>query len=223
MPFPNFIGSHKRYWTRERVIFALGQAAAEIKGPLPCCDATYNKIKKGRLDWPTSTRVLEYFGSMARGWLAAGAGMKRISLHNVKWSKEEDRYLLDKAGKKTLAQIGKDLGRSPDSVKTRLNKHFRIKARGNNGYFSAAEISQLYNCPYHRVRDGLAQGIIKGKFDCQRNRWLVDPVQLTPAAKGFLQAPRATWKTGAPDLGDYERRYGLRRTRVNGRVVRCEG
>ena len=111
MAFPNCIG-HKRFWTRERVLSSLIEAVKEIRGPLPCSDSAFNRIKKGRLEWPTSHRVLEFFGSMARGWIAARASKKRVSLKNIEWTSAEDLYLLDHAGVETLAQIGTHLGRS---------------------------------------------------------------------------------------------------------------
>ncbi|MFH0809047.1 MAG: hypothetical protein V2A77_01035, partial [Pseudomonadota bacterium] len=68
------------------------------------------------------------------------------------------------------------------------------------------------------VREALAAGRIKGKFDKTRNRWQVDLADLTPAAQQILTAPKDTWKTHPSDLGDYYRRHGLRRTMVNGRL-----
>ena len=119
MPFPNWIG-RKRLWTKERVIAALVAAAREIEGPLPCLDASYSQIKKGHLDWPPATRVLEYFGAMARGWLAAGVSMKRVSFYNVPWIEEEREYLLNYAGRYTLKRIARKLGRSYGAVRGQL-------------------------------------------------------------------------------------------------------
>ena len=83
-PFGN-----KRYWTQGRVLEALRAAAAEIVGPLPCGDAAYTHLKKGRMDWPPASRVLEYFHAMARAWLAAGADPGRVSFKNLDWTDEE--------------------------------------------------------------------------------------------------------------------------------------
>ena len=111
MPFPNFIG-RTRLWTKGRVIAALATAVAEIKGPLPRSDAAYNRIKKGRFDWPTTKRILEYFHSMARAWLAAGASRDRISFFNIEWSEGEKEYLCDYAGIFTLKNIARHMGRT---------------------------------------------------------------------------------------------------------------
>lgn len=198
----------------------LVRAASEIQGQLPCRDAAYNGIKKGHLDWPTSHRVLEFFGSMARGWLAAGAPKTRISLQNINWTPTEETYLKAHAGEKTLEEIATYLRRSYGGVKTRLNKNIGISARGNQGFFSAAELAKEFGCPYHRVRTALAEGKIHGKFDRCRNRWQVDLARLTLAAKAILEAPKLhSYKNSPPDLGDYYQRYGLRRQKVNGQMV----
>ncbi|MBA7687307.1 hypothetical protein ES703_95768 [subsurface metagenome] len=219
MAFPNYIGK-KRLWTREKVLAGLMRAASKIQGRLPCRDAAYNKIKKGHLDWPTSHRVLEFFGSMARGWLAAGAPKTRISLKNIDWTPAEETYLKEHAGEKTLEEIAAYLRRSYGGVKTRLNKNVGISARGNQGFFSAAELAKEYGCPYHRVRTALAEGKIPGKFDQCRNRWQVDLIELTPAAKAILEAPKLhSYKNSPTDLGDYYYRYGLRRQKINGQMV----
>ncbi len=146
MPFPNCIGN-KRLWTRETVLGGLALAAAEIKGPLPCCDRPYNVLKKGHLTWPTSHRIYKFFGSMAAGWLAAGAPKERVSFSNLLWQESEEEYLLEHAGDDTLASIGRYLRRTYGAVKTRLREK-GTTARGNQGLFSAGELAQEYNCSY---------------------------------------------------------------------------
>jgi hypothetical protein len=220
MPFPNYIGSHKRLWTREHVLATLKNAGNEIQGMLPCVDANYNEMKKDRLDWPPSRRILEYFGSMGRAWLAAGFSKKRVSLRNINWLPEEDNYLKEHAGEMTLNQMAKYLCRSYQSVRHRLNRELKIRARYNQGYVSASELAKLYGCSCHRIRRALAEGIITGKFDSIRNRWQIDLIDLTPEAKDLLKAPKDTHKTWPTDLGDYYKRYGLKRTMINGKLVR---
>ena len=212
----NHMGN-KRFWTREKVLVGLAEASAEIRGPLPCCDGVYSQLKSGRLDWPTSHRILEYFGSMARAWLAAGVHRSRVSLKNVDWAPEEDLYLKEHAGKKTLAEIGAHLLRSAASVRTRLNKNLGIHARDNQGLFSAAELAKEYKCPYHRVREALRGKEILGRFDRARHRWQVNLAKLTPAAVAILKAPKRTYKNSPTDMGDYYERYGLQRK--NGCIV----
>lgn len=218
MPYPNWIG-RKRFWTRERVIQGLKIAAASIDGPLPCSDKIYNTMKKGRLTWPTATRIFFYFDSMPRGWLAAGADPDRVSLFNSPWLPEEDEYLLDNAGKLTLNTIAKKLHRSYPAVRARLNKFYHIKSRHNLGFFSAAEVAKEFQCPCHRVRDALNRGDIRGRFDRRRNRWEVDVRRLTEAEKAILTPPKRTHKNSPTDMGDYYRRHGLRRTNINGKMV----
>ncbi len=211
MAFPNWIGSHRRLWTREHVVERLAQAAKELPGPLPCCDADYNRLKKGHLDWPTSHRILEYFGSMAHAWLAAGVNKKRVSLSNLAWTREEKAYLLDHAGIDTLEEIAQYLRRSRGAVRRRLHE-IGIKARDNQGFLSAAQLSKEYRCPYHRIRTALAAGQILGVYDPVRNRWNVAIDQLTPEALALLRQPKLhSYKTRQTDLGDYYERYGIRR------------
>jgi len=219
MPYPNWIGSHNRFWTREKVLEGLAAAGQSISGPLPCCDRTYNEIKTGRLDWPTTHRILEYFGSMARAWLAAGFPKDRISLRNIAWIPEEIVYLKEYAGDKTLKQIAAYLRRSRDAVKHRLYE-LDIKARDNQGYLSAAQVAQHFNCPYHRVRDGLLAGELPGSLDKVRNRWRVDLIKLSAENKAMLMAPKRTYTTFPPDLGNYYQRHRIKRTIINGKLER---
>jgi hypothetical protein len=210
------------YWTKERVISALKEASREIRGPLPCLDAEYNRYKKGEYDWPCSIHVLKYFHSMARGWLAAGVDPSRVLIHNVDWNEEEDAYLLDNAGRKTLKQIAEYLRRSYGACKARLNKFHKVKAKENQGYLSAAALAREYGVPYHRVRQALVDGNIPAKYDRSRNQWQIDPmyIMLLDGAQGVLSRPKRTWKTTAPDIGDYYKRHGLKRTMIDGKLVR---
>lgn len=220
MPFPNHIGKN-RYWSKERVTAALAEAIKELRGPLPCYDSDYNHIKEGRLDWPPSRRVLEYYHSMGRAWLAAGANAQRIKLSNVDWAPEEDEFLLDYAGSMTLNDIAQRLRRSYSAVRARLNKTYGIQSRHNQGYMSAAELAREYNCSCHRIRTALREGRIKGRFDRRRNRWEIDLIKIlhSPVAQTILNEPKRTHKTCPTDVGDYCRRYGLKRTLLNGKMV----
>ena len=212
MPFPNWIGGRKRLWTREHVLEALAAAAKEIKGPLPCLDAKYNELKKGRLEWPTSHRILEYFGSMARAWVAVGAPMRRVSMRNLPWTPEERSYILDNAGEMTISVIGKRLRRSYGGVRRELYK-LGVHARDNEGYLSAAQMSKELPCSCDRLRRMLNAGLIPGaQFDKVRNRWKIDPLAITPELRGKLTAPRRSHCTWPLDVGDYYARYEISRS-----------
>ena len=221
MPFPNFIGGHHRLWTRENVLAGLVRAAGVIKGPLPCCDFDYKQLKKGRLDWPTSHRVLEYFGSMARAWIAAGVEISRVSLSNINWTPEEETYLETYAGITFLENIGKHLRRSGPACKRRLYS-MGTTARENQGLLSAAELAQEFDCSCHRIRRLLIAGTIKGKYDRPRNRWQVNMEDITPQIESLLRAPKQTHKTWPTDKGDYYQRYGIRRHLINGKMILVE-
>jgi hypothetical protein len=219
MPYPNFCG-RKRVWTREKVLAALAIASRQIKGPLPCFDKDYRELKRGRLDWPPSRCILEYFHSMARAWLTAGAERKRITFSNVDWSKKEDDFLLEHAGDMTLQDIATHLHRSYQGARSRLNKFHRLKARANQGFISAAEVAKEFKCPYHRIRKALRLGKIKGRFDPRRNRWEVDLVDIlhSPVAQAIVKRPKRTHKRSPTDLGDYCQRHGLKRVLVGGKT-----
>lgn len=217
----NFTGS-RRFWTRERVLAGLKFAADEITGPLPCRDSKWSEKKKGRYDWPPARRVLEFFHSMARGWLAAGVSEERVSLSNIDWTREEEEYLLENAGERTLEEIGRYLGRTYGASKTRLNKEIHTTARANQGMFSAAEIAKEYGCPYHRIRKALQEGKINGQYDRRRNRWQVDIGEIRSDVMSFLQAPKVTHKNCPTDLGDYYQRHGLIRKLIDGKLVRLK-
>jgi len=200
------------------VVAGLVAAAREIEGPLPCLDASYNRIKKGHLDWPPASRILEYFGAMARGWLAAGVSRKRVSFHNVPWTEEEREYLSNYAGRYTLERIARRLGRSYGAMRGQL-RIMKTTSRHNQGFLSAAEIAKEFDGPYHRVRNMLGAGRIKGRYDRERNRWEVDPIDITPEVIILLTAPKITHKTWPTDKGDYYTRYGLCRRAIAGQVM----
>lgn len=200
------------------MLAGLAVAAKEIEGSLPCLDASYSQLKKGRLDWPTSKRVLEFFGAMSRGWLAAGVSMERVSLHNVPWTEKERVYLLSYAGTYTLKRIARRLGRSYGAVRGQLRK-MKITSRHNQGFLSAAEIAKEFNSSYSRVCRILKAEGVKGKYDRKRNRWEVDPVAITPDVVILLRQPKKTHKSWPTDKGDYYTRYGLCRRVIDGQVM----
>jgi hypothetical protein len=150
-------------------------------------------------------------------WLAAGAPPNRVSLLNVDWTEGEREHLMTFAGEDTLQNIGGRLRRSYGAVKRELYRH-GTSARANQGLFSAAELAKHYQCPYHRVQDLLLTGVLKGKYDKVRHRWQVDIREVMPAVESLLRAPKQTYTTYPPDLGDYRKRHGIRR--VGGKEVR---
>lgn len=52
---------------------------------------------------------------------------------------------------------------------------------------------------------------------------MVDLAELTPEAIALLSSPKSkSYKTFAPDLGDYYHRYRIKRSLIDGRIVRLE-
>ncbi len=219
MPFPNWIGK-KKYWTKDLVLKRLKKIGRTLEGPLPNWNE-YQDLKTGKLDWPPPKIITGYFGSMQRGWLAAGFNSTRVKLFNVKWLPWEDEYLLEHAGRDTLQKIAEHLYRSYPAVRARIGKTHNTHARANQGYYSAAELAREYNCSCHRIRTALQEGKIKGRFDRKLHRWEIDiaDVWSSAAALMILKRPKRTWKTKPTDLGDYYRRYGLKRIMVNGKLT----
>lgn len=211
----------ERFWTRERVIAGLVFASFEIEGQLPNSDRPYLVMKKGRYDWPPVTRIYEYFGTMSDAWEAAGLEKSRISRDYHQWMPDDEEYLMEHAGEKTLKQIGKHLRRSWSACKRRLYD-LHLKARDNQGFFTAAEVSKEYNCSYDRVRRLIISGEIPCRYDPPRNRYQIHPDALTADVIKRLQAPRITHKTEPLDKGDYEKRHRLQRRRINGKVMRID-
>lgn len=208
------------YWTRERVLLGLRDfMAVHPKGQLPCSDDLYNALKKGNPSWPRASRVLEEFGSMARGWLAAGAPPARITLHNIDWNADEDEYLLENAGRMSLAAIARRLHRSYGSVRSRLNRTHGKRAREVQCYLSAAQVAAQFNVPYHRVQELCRTGRLKAKK--RLGTWQIDARDCVGHAQ--LNAPKRTYRKIAPDVGDYYRRYGIRRRMgADGKLERYE-
>ncbi len=202
-----------RKWDQASVLFGLMQAARIIKGKLPCSDRAWNDIRKERqrrLEWPPANEVLRHYRSMARAWLAAGVSTRRISLKNIDWTEDELAYVLDNAGKYTLRQIARKLGRTAGAVRRKLYDK-NLRARDNLGYLSAAQLAKDYQCPYHRVRDLLARGEIKAQYDPVRHEWNIPSEAVTDTVKEKLRAPKRTHKTWETDTGNYRPRYGIRR------------
>lgn len=213
---------NQRWWTRERIVAGLRDFVRVHQGVLPRQDSHYATSKKGHMEWPPASRVLEEFGSMARGYLAAGAEKWRVSMANIDWTAEEDEYLLSHADVHSLASIARHLGRTYGAVRARLSKTHGKRARDAQAYKSAAEIAKIYNAPLSRVCRLLQRGELKATK--RLGRWRVD-LRDAEKIRTVLAAPKTqSYKGTPPDVGDYYRRFGIRRKRLaDGRVVRYEG
>lgn len=209
------------YWTKARVAAALRTYASEHPGPLTVSDHEWNRLKKGRLDLPPSARILDYWHSMRRAWLAIGAEPSRVKAQETRWSRAELAFLLENAGSMRLVDIAARLGRSYGSVRSKLGgKGLGIKARENQGWLSAARIAAEYGCPYSRVTKLIADGVLKAKQGTVRRGWLIDPAD-AEAIRPLLVAPKThSYKSQPADIGDYYRRYGIKRVLREGKIVR---
>lgn len=196
--------SHQRWWTKRRVLASLRTYAQLRPNDCPTSDHDWNSIKKGINELPPSYRVLEYFGTMARAWIAAGVDRKSLKMTGTRWSAAEKQYLLNHAGNHTLEAIARHLNRTYASVKSMIGaKGMKITARANQGLWSANQVSQHYGCSYKRVLDLLNAGTLVGHRHQQRQTWLIDPADITPAIEQLLREPPKTHKdhvsVGIPD------------------------
>lgn len=213
------LGRIEKYWTSERVIAGLRDFASQRPGLLPNSDHDYSAAKKGHLEWPTAASVLALFGTMANAWAGIGAPKVRYTRKWNEWTQEDDDYLLEHAGEQTLKIIGKHLGRSWPSCKRRLYDLGAGRARDASGHMSAMQVAKEYGCPLHRVTALIARGELKAKKVYGGHYWRVDPEDAEAIAEK-LRAPKRTYRKRPADIGDYDRRYGLRRVSINGRIVR---
>lgn len=210
----------KLYWTKERTLAGLQDFARRNRGPLPTSDHIYSDIKKGHAEWPTAGTVLHYFGSMARAWAAAGVSRQRYHLSWTAWTEEEDEYLLEHAGEETLKVIAAHLGRTWSACKRRLYDLRAGRARDVPGWLSAAQVAKEYGAPLSRVIHLIESGTLPAFKVRGGHYWRVNPID-ADHIRDLLSAPKKrSYKGIPPDIGDYERRYGLRRQRIDGRVVR---
>ena len=170
MPFPNYIGYKKRLWTREKVTATLKVVARQLKGPLPTSDHVYNQLKGyDHLDWPPSHRILEYFGTLSRAWIAAGVNPKRVCLNYSDWNEEEVLYLKEQAGEMLIKEMAKNLRRSYGAVRRKMYD-LKITSRGNQGYFSASLLAKELGCSYRRLLQMLNARVIPGAYIKKKQR-----------------------------------------------------
>lgn len=217
-PFGN-----RRYWTRPRILQGLKRAMAAIEGPLPTTDVPYGRMKRGHADWPPLARIRDELGTLWEAWLAAGADPSRVRPRFREWTEADDTFLLEHAGDNlTLAEIGRRLGRTYGAVRSRL-RELGVRARDNPGHLSATQVAKLFNAPHSRVTHLLATGVIPGEFDSTRNRWRVRLEDLADEHYALLRAPKTrSYRSTPPDVGDYYTRYGIRRSLIDGKIVRVE-
>lgn len=158
---------------------------------------------------------------MARAWLAVGASSLRVSMHNIDWTEDEDDVLLENAGRISLISIARRLNRSYGSVRARLNRTHGKKARDVQCYYSARQLAAKYSAPLSRVFRLIETGVLPAKK--RLGRWQVD-LRDAEKIRAVLSAPKThSYQGSPPDVGDYERRYGIRRRRTeDGRIERYE-
>ena len=204
------------YWTEERVLAGLRDFAAAHK-VLPTSDHEYSRLKKGHPEWPTGVRVMEFHGSMADAWAAVGRKVSRLW---VSWTRADDDYLLEHAGEQTLKVIGKHLRRSWAACKRRLYDLGAGRARDVSGHLSAMQVAAIYDCPLARVKRLIAAGTLPAKRVQGGHYWRIEPEDCERIKAVLTARKTGPYRTSPPSHGDHDRRYGLKRVRVDGKVVR---
>ena len=209
-------GHGKRYWTQERSLGELRRLVTEIKGPLPSNYDAYCKAKKGHL-WPPASRLTEYFNSIPRAWLAAGVTRSRLTVKSKHWTKAEIAFLLEHAGTLRLTDIARRLNRSYSSVRSKLGGAkggMGLRAREASGYLTGLALAKEYGCSYARVQRLLAEGVLRATYHERLHCWHIDPAD-AEKVRHLLTAPKRTYTTTPPDIGNYREKYGIRRLTVH--------
>ena len=162
------------YWTRERVIQGMQAAAGEI-GYFPERYRDYERHRAGNPDWPPA-RVIWKLGrtlddgrnaspnNAARAtWRKAMAlaGIEVSGMRFALWTEKDDQFLLDNAGRLTLKEIAKELGRSWEACKRRLSQK-GVRARDAQGFWTMSQLAQAHNIPLSRIKTGLRTGRLRG-------------------------------------------------------------
>lgn len=183
------IPGRTRYWTKERVTEALQAYVKRTAGMLPSTSDEYNVLKVGDPTLPPSSRVLEYYGAMARAWLQLGAPRARCPLLGCAWTEEEVTYLLDHAGERTLNSIAKSLHRSYASCRRKLYD-LGTRARDAQGTMNATQAARELGVPVNRVQDLINKGVLKARHPAGKRNMLAIEVEDLEAVRHLLTAPR---------------------------------
>lgn len=211
---------NQRWWTPERIAAGLVDFAAKHPGRLPNSDHEYNRLKKEHMEWPPAQRVLALHGCMANAWDSLSVHRSRVTRQWAPWTQADDDYLLERAGEETLKRVALHLGRSWGACKRRLYDLGAGRARDVSGHLSAMQVAKLYNCPLARVKRLIATGGLSAVRVKGGHYWRIEPEDCE-RLKDTLSAPkRHSYKGSAPDVGNYEQRYGLKRVTRDGKVVR---
>ncbi len=179
-----------RYWTRERMLVALKDFMTRHRGPLPA-KRRYDRKKRGRCEWPPSSRVLEEFCSFAAAWEAAGSE-DRVHYSHLEWTAEHDDELLEHAGLMTLGLLARRLGRTAQACSDRLQTLDAPRALDVAGYLTARQVAREYGCPESRVGRLIREERLPAFRVRGGHHWRI-ATEDCEAVRELLTAPRRTW------------------------------
>lgn len=103
--------------------------------------------------------------------------------------------MLDMAGERSTAAIGRKLRRSPGAVRDRITRIHGLDNRLASGHMTLAECAREYKCPEVRVRNLIRRGLLKAHLMPGAHFWRIAPEDAEEAS-AYLTAPRVTWKAG---------------------------
>lgn len=140
-----------------------------------------------------------------KGWAKRRVGngtVRKASGRGTRWTDEEVLTLLS-------TSISSFPGRSRSAIRVKLWREREGGFRSMDGCMGEAEVARVYGAPLHRVRSLRLRGVLAPEW--RFGSWRYDPEEVE-AVRDLLEAPKKTWRGEPPQTGDYERRYGLRRT-----------
>ena len=150
----------RTWWTRERVLAALGRFHREF-GVAPLSSEEYQKLQTTTgsgnsgpaRPYPSCNSVLRRFRSFREAWEAAGVHVDR---GHEPWSELEDWYLREGAGILTRKELAADLRRTENSV------HRRLYDRGIHSYrnhgWTLHRVERVAQIPRHLLDKYLVRG-----------------------------------------------------------------
>jgi len=108
------------------------------------------------------------------------------------WTLKERNQLEDLAGRFTLDVIARRLGRTRQAVACQMTA-LGISNKFTEGV-SVPKLAEEWKVPPSRVSRMIKEGKIRAKRISSEHPWVIDPLEISEAAKMELTAPRKTWK-----------------------------
>jgi len=204
-------GRIPKYWTEKRVLRGMRKLYGEL-GVVPN-DRAYLVLKKGRLNLPPAMEIRRFGGNGGRGsvcwklaWEKAGFAVPQRRSWAT-WSEEEDRFLLENAGRLTLKQIAVEMGRSWHACKRRCYD-LAVWAREARGWYTGQRLAQELNVSLARIYGAIHSGRLRAERPPGRPYWQIDPASVEEN-RDWLTAPKKTHTSTPPRTTDWYQTNGV--------------